>query len=201
VSENLHESSARVARPVPAHGVFVRTERPTRSGRPSSDRILAHRFSETSVALGGSARCPPCGKPARHAHRCSGGGGRLPRTRDRCPQPSGKLHFWTDDVTGERRAGRLPIVDSCAFGDGSQKTILIGIPEGAGLSVLAATDQTPRPAILGIIGLACRIGTSSAAVERRHHCDPQAPERTDVRHGRDHREGGAGSDRRDSLGG
>ncbi len=40
-----------------------------------------------------------------------------------------------------------------ATGDGARKAILVGVSEGAGLSVLAAADAATRPAILGVVGL------------------------------------------------
>jgi dienelactone hydrolase len=53
-----------------------------------------------------------------------------------------------DDATGDYRA----LVRYAAAGS-ANKAILIGVSEGAGLSVLAATDEETKRAIAGVIGL------------------------------------------------
>src|SRR5215208_3195898 len=54
----------------------------------------------------------------------------------------------SEDVTGDYRV----LVDFAAKGAGG-KPILIGVSEGAGLSVLAAVDPQVKSAIAGVIGL------------------------------------------------
>jgi len=61
---------------------------------------------------------------------------------------SGRAVLSVEDEPGDYRA-----LMHAARGDGSKKTILVGVSEGAGLSVLAAADATTKPAILGVVGL------------------------------------------------
>lgn len=61
---------------------------------------------------------------------------------------SGKTTLSMDDEPGDYRV----IADFAARGS-SQKPILIGVSEGAGLSVLAASDPRMKTAIGGVIGL------------------------------------------------
>ncbi len=61
---------------------------------------------------------------------------------------SGQTTLRPEDEPGDYRM----LVDFAARG-GSEKPILIGVSEGAGLSVMAATDPATRAAIAGVIGL------------------------------------------------
>jgi fermentation-respiration switch protein FrsA (DUF1100 family) len=53
----------------------------------------------------------------------------------------------------EEEPGDYKLLADFAARGGSQKPILVGVSEGAGLSVLAATDPLTRDAIAGIVGL------------------------------------------------
>lgn len=61
---------------------------------------------------------------------------------------SGAVTLRPDDEPGDYKV----LVDFAARG-ASQKPLLVGVSEGAGLSVLAATDPRTREAIGGVIGL------------------------------------------------
>lgn len=61
---------------------------------------------------------------------------------------SGKATLTADEEPGDYKV----LADYAARG-ASQKPILIGVSEGAGLSVLAATDPRTKAAIAGVIGL------------------------------------------------
>ena len=61
---------------------------------------------------------------------------------------SGRSTLRVEDEPGDYR-----VLMHAAQGDGSKKTILVGVSEGAGLSVLAAADAAAKPAILGVVGL------------------------------------------------
>jgi alpha-beta hydrolase superfamily lysophospholipase len=61
---------------------------------------------------------------------------------------SGKTTLRTEDEPSDYKA----IADFAARGT-TQKPILIGVSEGAGLSVLAATDPSMKTAVAGVIGL------------------------------------------------
>jgi fermentation-respiration switch protein FrsA (DUF1100 family) len=61
---------------------------------------------------------------------------------------SGRATLRPEDEPGDYKA----LVDWAAQG-GTRKPILVGVSEGAGLSVLAATDPRTKTAIAGVIGL------------------------------------------------
>ena len=61
---------------------------------------------------------------------------------------SGRATLRPEDEPGDYKA----LVDWAAQG-GARKPILVGVSEGAGLSVLAATDPRTKTAIAGVIGL------------------------------------------------
>jgi fermentation-respiration switch protein FrsA (DUF1100 family) len=61
---------------------------------------------------------------------------------------SGRATLTPEDEPGDYKA----LVDWAAQG-GTRKPILVGVSEGAGLSVLAATDPRTKTAIAGVIGL------------------------------------------------
>jgi fermentation-respiration switch protein FrsA (DUF1100 family) len=62
---------------------------------------------------------------------------------------SGKTTLGTGDEPGDYKV----LADYAAARGGSRRPILIGVSEGAGLSVLAATDPRTKEAIAGVIGL------------------------------------------------
>lgn len=61
---------------------------------------------------------------------------------------SGRSALRVEDEPGDYRA-----LMHAAAGNGSKKAILVGVSEGAGLSLLAAADAATKPAILGVVGL------------------------------------------------
>jgi pimeloyl-ACP methyl ester carboxylesterase len=61
---------------------------------------------------------------------------------------SGRSMLRVEDEPGDYRA-----LMHAAAGNGSKKAILVGVSEGAGLSVLAAADAASQPAILGVVGV------------------------------------------------
>ncbi len=61
---------------------------------------------------------------------------------------SGSVTLRQEDEPGDYR-----VLADFAAGRGGQKPVLIGVSEGAGLSVLAATDPMTRNSIAGVVGL------------------------------------------------
>ena len=95
---------------------------------------------------------------------------------------SGKVTLRPEDEPGDYKV----LADFAARG-ATQKPILIGVSEGAGLSVLAATDPQTKPSIAGVLGVGpSRPQRAGLAVEGLLDLpDARRPERADVQRGRD----------------
>ena len=83
----------------------------------------------------------------------------------------------------------------------SVKPVLIGVSEGAGLSILAAADRRTHTAAAGVVGIGAanheRARMAMARLADLHHA--WRAERADLQHAGRHRAGGAAAGRVDSL--